>query len=390
MLLVITVLFTAGYIPAEASYWEGMKEIYEWDAIEGKSEIDLNISMNNLNQQYKVKMYSLSNLEDFSSYMDIQVEDMVGDINIPNIKMYTHGTDIYINTEAVKTLISNMGINEPVEIDEEFIMLKNNEGTVQINTNILKDMIKFIEEMELGIELGMTQNGNTYTLELNSDKIVDLLDAYLSYVMNNVDKLPAGMMPEELTISEEEKQQAIDTYNNMIAPQIQMLKGFITGSYYKQVTTFDKDLLNEESELYITIPEVEDMNILVKMLSTSKKIDAADIKLPASVKIITEKELNELIMKSMANPHTDGKELKVAMDLEGSYFKFDNDNVEEGKIELTVKDGKSYISTKDAESIFGVTIPSDNGSIWIRELENYGYQINWVGEVNMIEVYKLK
>ncbi|NLM04908.1 MAG: hypothetical protein GX214_07805, partial [Clostridiales bacterium] len=57
------------------------------------------------------------------------------------------------------------------------------------NRDFIYEILAFVENMDLGIDLGMVQEGNTYTLELDSDQMIDLLDAYMRYIITNIDNL---------------------------------------------------------------------------------------------------------------------------------------------------------------------------------------------------------
>ena len=40
--------------------------------------------------------------------------------------------------------------------------------------NVLNEVIEFIDKMDLGMDLGMEKEGDTYTLTLESDELLDL------------------------------------------------------------------------------------------------------------------------------------------------------------------------------------------------------------------------
>ena len=125
-LLIICMLPIVGFASAGASYWQDMKQIYEWNAMESKSEAELNLLIPDMDIDYQFKVYvnSKSSLDDFGSYSEIKIEDVKGNLNIPVIKMYTDGSDIYINKEVVLALLSAIGMADDVEIKEEYVMLK--------------------------------------------------------------------------------------------------------------------------------------------------------------------------------------------------------------------------------------------------------------------------
>lgn len=387
MLLVISMVTMLGFAPAEATYWEDMKAIYEWEGIEGEAEMAFTVVVPpDVNLQYDLKLNSESNLEDFVSYMEITIEDKAEFQEFPTIKLYTEGTDFYINTEAVLPIISMMGLDIPLEIEEEYILFKTTETPVDMNSKVLQDILVFIEEMDLGIDLDMTKEGNTYTLNLNSDEIIDLLDAYMLYIFTNMDKLPQDLMPAEMPeITEEHLEEILEMYNSFIKPNIPMAKAFIEGSYYKQLSTFDEDAITEETDLALTTPMAQ---VHIEGISVSKKLDSVDIQLPTSVKVVTDKDLEEFFM-GMFMPDTDTQsKFKAIIDLEGAYKKpvGDTAEFEEGVLRLMVEDNRSYITVEDVSILLDIEIEGD-GFIAVRDLEQYGFQIIWNPYIDMIEIY---
>ena len=168
MLLVISMLAMVGFTSVEASYWEEMKEIYEMECYgrESETELDISIPGMDIDCQYKIYINSQSNLDDFSSYSEIKVEDVQGQLNIPVIEMYTYGSDLYINKEAVLSFLSAIGMADGVEIEEEYIMLESGQNDIDIDSNMLNDVIELIDKMDLGVDFNMEKEGNTYTLNI--------------------------------------------------------------------------------------------------------------------------------------------------------------------------------------------------------------------------------
>lgn len=380
VLLVISMLTMVGFAPVEASYWEDVKEIYEWKAIEGESEIEFNLAIPDENYNYKVNINSKSNLEDFSSYVELKIEDLQGLQSIPTIKMYTHGADLYINKEAILSLLSAIGMGEDIEIEEEYVVIESSQNNVNVNPNMLNDMVEIIDNMDLGIDLGMEKKGNTYTLTLESDKLIDLLDAYLRYVIENMDQF-TNLMQQEIMLTEIEKEEVLEAYNTFVESYKEMAKAFIAGSKYHQESTFGKDEYKQKMELVIVTPVGQ---LDMKSASTSVKLTSSNIKLPTSVMRITEQELTELMMGQIV---TGGTGLNAVMELDGSYLKFGEFGLEDGKIELKVEDGKSYITAEDVHKLLDVELDFE-GYLHIRELEDYGFNVQWNGENRTIEIYK--
>ncbi len=384
-LLIICMLPIVGFTSAGASYWEDMKEIYEWNATEGKSEAEINLLIPDMNIDYQFKVYvsSKSSFDDFGSYSEIKVEDIQGLINIPVIKMYTHGSDIYINREAISALLSALNV-DGVEIEEEYVMLKSDQDGIDIDfRDLLNDVFEFIDKIDLGVDLNMEKEGNTYTLTVESDELIDLLDAYIRYIIENIDKLPNSLVQgQEIEITEAEKQEALEGYNDFVGQYKDIAKMFIKGSKFYMQCTFEEDKYIENSQLDIKTP-MGSLNM--NTVSTTSKLETSDIELPTSVMVITAEELGELIASKIIGETDAG--LKAVVKLDGTYVKFGESGLEEGQVPLQNIDGRVYIAIEDAEKLLGVELEGLEDSFHIRRLDDYGFRVEWNEENKMIEIY---
>lgn len=383
-LLVVSMLAMVGFSPVEATYWEDLKEIYKWDAMEGESEAELNIFFPDMDIDCQYKIYTNSKLsfDDFSSYSEVKVEDLQGQSAIPVIKMYTYGQDLYINKEAVLALLSAINMADGVEIKEEFIMLENKQNNIEVDFNkMLNDVIELVDKIDFGIDFNMEKEGSTYTLTLEAEELIDIFDAYIRYIIENIDQLPDSLMQgQEIEITEEEKQQALEQYNSFVNQYKDMAKSFTKGSKYYMESTFGKNKYSESSQLDIKTPMGE---LNVKTKSTTSRLETSDIELPTSVLKITAEELEQLIADKIG-ANTD---LKVVMELDGTYVKFGETGLEEGQIPLKIEDGISYITIEDAEKLFDVKLENIEDPFHIRQLDNYGFRVDWNEEFRLIEVY---
>ncbi len=381
-LLVISMLAMVGFTPVEASYWQTMKEMYEWNGTEGETALEIKLAIPDMEKKYKVQIISKSNLKEFITYSEIHIEDVKEGKNIPTIKMYTNGSNIYLNKEAAIAFVTATGFGETVEIAEDYVMLEGSQNTVKFDSNILNDAIQFIEGMDLGIDLGMKKDGDTFKLTLDSDQLIDLFDAYMRYVLTNMDKMPKSFMPEEIVISEEEKQEMLEQYDAFVTLYKDTAKEFMKGSKFYQESTLANNKYSAKSEVLLKTPMGE---LEVKTVGTSVKLDSANIELPSSVKKITEEELSSLILGQIMPDVDVDTGLKAIVELDGSYIKFGELDFEEGNITLKIEEGKAYITAEDALELLGVEV---EGVSHIRDLEDYGFFVEWNEELKTIEIYQ--
>ncbi len=300
--------------------------------------------------------------------------------------MMTVGGDIYLNTEIIKFIAEKMEMEEMVQIEEDYVMLQGGEEVPQFNKQYLMDVLEFVENMELDFELDMTKEGNTYTLNIDSDQLVDLFDTYMKFSLeNSAELMELSGQEMEMELTEEEIQEALAMYEEVFAPMLETAREAIKGSYYNQVTTITDEEYDEEAKLYVTTPMGE---IIVEMVSTTVRLDDYTLELPESVKIYTQEDLTNLLMGSMGLP-VEGGNLAAMLDVDQDmYMIITETEVIQGEVEITIsQEGLSYMSIKDAVEIFGVEMEPSDELMHIRELDNHGFDIKWNEQLRMIEVY---
>ncbi len=382
-----TIASAAPETPA-GEYWEDLKAMYdEWTAMEGTSDMKITVTLPEEEPMvFDVNIKSIGNMEDMSASMEMTITTEDPELQIPAIHMMTVGSDIYLNTEIVKFFADKMEMGDMVQIEEEYVMLQGGEGVPEVNKQYLMDILEFVEEMDFDFEFDMTKEGNTYTLNIDSDQLIDLFDAYMLFSLENSAQLMELSGQEmEMELTEEEIQEALAMYDEVFAPMLETAREAIKGSYYNQVTTITDEAYDEEAELYVTTPMGE---ILVEMVSTTDRLDEYTMELPESVKVYTQEDLTNILIGSMGLPQ-EGGNLAAMLDVDQDmYMIITETEVIEGEVEITLtQEGLSYMSVKDAVEIFGIQMEPSDELMHIRELDNHGYDIKWNEQLRMIEVY---
>ncbi|WP_409227646.1 hypothetical protein [Gudongella sp. SC589] len=382
-----TIASAAPETPA-GEYWADLKAMYEeWTAMEGESDMKITIAVPEEEPMvFDVNVKSVGNMENMTTSMEIVVTTEDPELQIPLIHMMTVGGDIYLNTEIIKFIAEKMEMEEMVQIEEDYVMLQGGEEVPQFNKQYLMDVLEFVENMELDFELDMTKEGNTYTLNIDSDQLVDLFDTYMKFSLeNSAELMELSGQEMEMELTEEEIQEALAMYEEVFAPMLETAREAIKGSYYNQVTTITDEEYDEEAKLYVTTPMGE---IIVEMVSTTVRLDDYTLELPESVKIYTQEDLTNLLMGSMGLP-VEGGNLAAMLDVDQDmYMIITETEVIQGEVEITIsQEGLSYMSIKDAVEIFGVEMEPSDELMHIRELDNHGFDIKWNEQLRMIEVY---
>ena len=192
-----------------------------------------------------------------------------------------------------------------------------------------------------------------------------------------------------MEISAEEKAEVLEAYNENVGPYKEMVKEFLKGSYYKFKTTIEEDRYGSDMETFIKAPMAE---VKITSIANSKKIDLPEIQFPTSVKVVTEEDLQEFILKGIGFNENVGNmevvegELKAIIEMDGSYIKINGFDAELGSLDLELKDGRSYVSVDEINALLGIEL-DEEGQIAIKDLENYGYKVIWDGELKTISIY---
>lgn len=389
-ILLAAMLFSMSVVSAESTpagaYWQEMKTIYEeWKALDSESVAIVTVALpDEPEKTFRINMISKSDMTDFISWNQLTIES--DELEIPVIEMYTSGTDIYVNTEAALFFAEIMGIGEAAAIEEAYVMFQNNDMEMNLDTNFLMQVLEFVEGMELDFELNMTLEDGTYTLSLDSDEMISMLDTYMKYVMANMGRLAEITGQDELMeLTDEEVAEAMAAYDQMAGPMLQMAREAITGSYYNQITTFEEDGYEESAEFYLTTPFGE---LTLAMETTALRLEGADIQLPTSVKVFTEDDLTSLMFGGMGVTVEEQQLAAIIDPREGRYVRFEGIDVVEGEIEVVISpEGRSYMRTADAVALFGLEMEPVEEMMQIRELEQHGYGVVWNEANRFIEIH---
>ncbi len=357
VVMLLSVSFVSAETPAQ-SYWEQLKTIYEeWTAMDGETTLEITFNEpGEASKTFNVHMTSASNMEDFVTHNVIEVTSDDLDYEIPTIEMYTQGANIYLNTEIVMFFAEMAGMGDLV-LEEDFVKLENTQAQFNLDANFLMQVLEFVEGMEIGFDINMTLEDGVYELTLTSDEMIDLLNAYMIYVMTNMDEFTeitgqtAGM-----DIPEEDMEEALAAYNEMIGPMLEEAKKAIEGSYYTATTVFEEDTYTENGELVIVSPY---FNLTVTTESTANKLESVDIELPTSVKVYTDEDLTNLMIGNMGGTGTAAEQVAFAV---GETTYMADGQVKTMDVAPMIIDGRLMVPVRYLEDLFGMTPEWDAAS----------------------------
>lgn len=394
-LILVLALFStsiASAAPATPAgeYWEAMKNLYkEWEAMEGESEMELTITLPEEEAKvFNISLKSGGNLEDFTAWMEMVITTEDPELEIPVIHMITQGADMYFNTEIVRFLADMVGMGDSFDVEEEYIMLQSGDDTIDVNSQFLIEVLEMVEKMELDFEFDMVKEDDTYTLNMDSDQIIDLFDAYMKFSFENMNEMmEITGQDQEIEITEEEMQEVIAMYEEVFVPVLEEAKEALKGSYYFQESTITEDRFDEVAELLLKTPFGD---MLLTMESFTQRLDEYTVQIPESVRVFTEEELTNLILGGMGLPEMGGNLVAILLVDEDQYVLFTDTEVIEGEVEISIsQEGLSYMAAEDMAQLFGVDIEPSTELVHTRVLADHGYEIVWDGQYRMIQVFEV-
>lgn len=392
-LVFIMTMFISGAAIAEPltpaqEYWEETKALYQdWKALEGESQMRVSVLVPGEDPlQFEILTKAASNLETFAASTEMTVTTERPGLVIPKIHLLVQGSDIYLNTELVEFLAGLMGQAEKIEIDEAYVMLQGDASMIQMGPQYLTDVLQFVEGMDLQFQFNMTKENGVFKLHMDSDQLVDLVDAYMRHSLTHIDQLLAiSGQDQALQLSEEEKTEALAMYEETFVPMLNALRDSIKGSYYSQETSMTEDQYLAEMNFFLTTPYV-DIHIIGD--STSRRLEAYTLELPGSVRVFTQNELTALLGQSLPEPQGETGLVALLNVEDESYVHFSSMGAAEGTMGMLMEeDGISYIEAEKARELFGVEGTSSQVYVPTRALEDYGYEVVWDGQIKMIQVF---
>ncbi|EHL10026.1 hypothetical protein HMPREF9629_01018 [Peptoanaerobacter stomatis] len=285
---------------ASDEYFENLKRVSNWEKMETQTNIKTGFDAN-LDKDEKVSFgYDI----ELNSKFDRS--KMSGDLNvkftpkndktpvIPEFKLYFDDKDLYINKEFVSMVGGYIGIDK--KFDRDFVKIELNEKDSKklgLNSKYMKNyyenapqltekMINFIKSIDLGIDLGLTKKSdNNYILTWDSDKMVDITNAYFKYIFSNFDSFAKfyndvlGIDVYEVykesgvEVSKEELEnnmkEALEMWKKQVEPMMPVIKEVIKGSEFSMEETFGDDNYSAKISLNINI----DVNKVDKLFNST-------------------------------------------------------------------------------------------------------------------------
>jgi hypothetical protein len=320
----------AGCTDVEKAYWQDNFALLEWPAVKEEAEIQLryqiagdsvDYTINAVTEQNVLKMQSrvvISAVSHNGNYPDIPAVNLIYDNGVLYcpVKDVINLTKIFeedIPPELVKAMnkISDSYFyfdfdayqREALEYDP--MMAEIVEYYEQLSKDPINMAKKMISDLINGLPdftVNMEKNGSTYSLTIDNENAVILLDSLILNVVKNIDGIvkaypfPDSLKEELLNEIEAEggAQKLVEEYQDIIAPEIkQAMQSMLdTGQF-----SFNLDSQYNERDYNINLGlnvEYPELNIFAALVSQGEKIShTLSLPIPAENKRVNVIEFTE-------------------------------------------------------------------------------------------------
>ncbi|HCW54684.1 MAG TPA: hypothetical protein DG753_13330 [Clostridium sp.] len=280
------------------NYMKEVTKTLEWEACSSESKGTLNLESKEAAQKVSISFASTAYKSGDKSYSEIKFTDPSGVFNIPEIKAYADGATAYINKSYYEGIYTMMGQAVPEglkNINAEYIAIDSGMKNMELNKMMTdpNEIIKLSESIfgDSDIDLPYTQNGREYTMDLDSDQVVDLGVKGIKALSKNLDNVnntfALGLNAEQIA---EFKNQIV---SEGFTQGITSIKDAIKGSTISSKEVFEDDKYTSNSNVNIEIKDLGKVSLVVN--ATSTKAEDKEISLPTSVAKFTPEQYAQLV-----------------------------------------------------------------------------------------------
>ncbi|MBW6410199.1 hypothetical protein [Clostridium weizhouense] len=297
-------MFTIAGCSSEAmSYSKEINNLAKWEATNSEFTGEVNIEAQGETNKLTFTGTSYNKGQD-QGYVEFKFNDASGKINIPELKIYMDKGIAYMNKSYYVNNFTANGATAPaglVNLPYEYIGIDSG-----MDMSAIKEMTKSpdylanLGKMIFGdnkVDLPLVQNGREYSINMNSDEMIELVAKAAKAMVNNLDSSNSGLNLgfDAQTIKDIQKSVNDPSFNDAL----NQAKTLMQGSTLTTKETFsDKDY---KSEMNMNL-QIKDMaKISIKVNTTSAKAEAKNIEIPSSKTTLKQDEFIKLLVPEEVN-----------------------------------------------------------------------------------------
>jgi len=341
------------------SYFDAVKSVSEWNKVDSKVDLDLKLDLNALGGEFKeistnynFKLDSIFDTDAMFGKVKAKfTSPVLADRPLPEVTMFVDKKDFYVNKDIFNMYMLALGSDK--KTNKDFVKMtfdKALASSMGVDANYYNNIMEknaskattrkvldFFGKIDIGMDTGITKDGDTYKLSWNADKMVDVTNAYVKYVFKNPESIVnmykeiygidiiAEMKKSDSTMTEAKFKKSMNEasvqWTKEIEPMLPKFKKLLAGSSLTLEENFGKEDYTQKFNLKIAVDlnryaEIADGTKYTKPLvvsatlnanSISKKLEKLDLTLPTSVENF---DMNKFIKEEEAKLKADIQKMK--------------------------------------------------------------------------------
>ena len=341
------------------SYFDAVKSVSEWNKVDSKVDLDLKLDLNALGGEFKeistnynFKLDSIFDTDAMFGKVKAKfTSPVLADRPLPEVTMFVDKKDFYVNKDIFNMYMLALGSDK--KTNKDFVKMtfdKALASSMGVDANYYNNIMEknaskattrkvldFFGKIDIGMDTGLTKDGDTYKLSWNADKMVDVTNAYVKYLFKNPESIVnmykeiygidiiAEMKKSDSTMTEAKFKKSMNEasvqWTKEIEPMLPKFKKLLAGSSLTLEENFGKEDYTQKFNLKIAVDlnryaEIADGTKYTKPLvvsatlnanSISKKLEKLDLTLPTSVENF---DMNKFIKEEEAKLKADIQKMK--------------------------------------------------------------------------------
>lgn len=304
---VLSMASLAGCSQTTLNYGEELEKTAKWEAT--SSEVTGKISMDIQGMKEEMNFTSTGYTTGDKAYakVDFTTSESSLNIKIPSIEVYVDNGVSYINKSYYEGIYTNSGLEVPKglkDLKADYIGIDTgmDMAAMKALTNEPEAMANLIKTVfgDSDIDLPYVQNGREYTMNLNSNEVVDLAAKGVKAASNNLQNINNTF---KLGLTDADMSQIKDQINSeAFTSGLEGIKQYIAGSNITSKEVFGDDKYTTDLGLNLIIKDLG--NISLNVTGTSTKAEAKDITIPTNSIKLTQVELQTMLLEDTQNQVT--------------------------------------------------------------------------------------
>lgn len=290
----------AGCSQATFNYSNELSNTAKWENTTSNIDGTINFDAKGIQEQINITATGYKAKD--NAFVDMKFSDPSGKFNIPELKVYSDGTTSYINKSFYEGIYTLTGQTVPeglTNMTQEYIGIDSTSSG--IDATKLKALMtqpdgmvqlgKMIFGENTDLDLPFVQNGREYSLNLDSDKTVELAAKAVKAAGNNLDNINSNFklgLPAESVAQMKAEVNTSDFDANLAA-----IKAALAGSTISSKETFTDTTYTSDFNMNLKVQDFGNISFTLK--SSATKSDSNGITFPTNVLKVTQEEYMKML-----------------------------------------------------------------------------------------------